>query len=119
MRWKKRSWDFIAGEIEPALKAVSPECGVISTQLFNVPALLPDENSPAETLLRHLTSLNQSYRVSYGTEAGRFQKAGIPGVIFGPGSIDQAHLPDEFIDVSQMHQCSAFLTKLTDWAEKN
>ncbi len=111
--------DFIANEIEPGLKAVSPECGVISTRLFDVPALLPDEDSPAETLLRHLTGLNQSLRVSYGTEAGRFQKAGIPGVIFGPGSIGQAHLPDEFIDVSQMNECSAFLTKLTDWAERN
>ena len=109
--------EFIANEIEPGLKVISTDCGITSTRLYDVPALLPDENSPAETLLRHLTGLNQSLRVSYGTEAGRFQKAGIPGVIFGPGSIAQAHLPDEFIEVSQMHECSNFIGKLTDWAE--
>jgi len=114
---EKEVMDFIANEVEPGMKAVSADCGVTSTRLFDVPALLPDENSPAETLLRHLTGLNQSLRVSYGTEAGRFQKAGIPGVIFGPGSIAQAHLPDEFIEVSQMHECSEFIGKLTDWAE--
>ncbi len=116
---EKEVMDFIADEVEPALKAVSPDCGITSTRLFDVPALLPDEDSPAETLLRHLTGLNQSLRVSYGTEAGRFQKVGIPGVIFGPGSIEQAHLPDEFIEASQMHECSAFLLKLTDWAENS
>ncbi len=108
---------FIDSEIIPSLKAISPDAGVTTTKSMDVPPLLPDENSPAETLLRHLTGLNQSNRVSYGTEAGRFQKAGIPGVIFGPGNIEQAHLPDEFIEVSQMHQCSDFITKLTDWAE--
>ncbi len=114
---EKEVMDFIANEIEPALKAISPECGVTSSRLFDVPALLTDEDSPAETLLRHLTGLNQSMRVSYGTEAGRFQKAGIPGVIFGPGSIGQAHLPDEFIEISQMNECSDFIGKLVDWAE--
>jgi acetylornithine deacetylase len=109
--------NFIDKEIVPSLKAVSPDAGVSTKMRIDVPALLPDENSPAETLLRHLTGLNQSGRVSYGTEAGRFQKAGVPGVIFGPGSIEQAHTPDEFIDIDQMHACSDFIAKLTDWAE--
>jgi len=63
---------------------------------------MPEESSPAESLLRHLTGLNKSGRVSYGTEAGHFQNAKVPSVIFGPGNIEQAHLPDEFIAVSQM-----------------
>ena len=100
---------FIDEEIIPPLKAISPDADVITTRRMDVPALLPDENSAAETLIRHLTGLNESGRVSYGTEAGHFQNAGVPGVIFGPGDIEQAHLPDEFIDVSQMAECNEFL----------
>ena len=54
----------------------------------------------------------------YGTEAGLFQEAGMPTVIFGPGDIAQAHQADEFIDVSQVEACEAFMRKLFDWAEK-
>ncbi len=112
-------FDFITREIEPPLKAISPKAGVTHELRHHLPAMTPDEQSPAETLLRHLTGLNQSGRVSYGTEASHFQNAGVPGVIFGPGSIEQAHLPDEFIDVSQMEACHDFLIKLTDWAANN
>jgi acetylornithine deacetylase len=108
---------FIDEKIVPSLKTISPDAGVTTTMRIDVPALLPDDGSPAESLIRHLTGLNQSGRVSYGTEAGRFQKAGVPGVIFGPGSIEQAHIPDEFIEVEQMEACSDFIGKLVDWAE--
>jgi acetylornithine deacetylase len=50
--------------------------------------------------------------VSYGTEAGLFQQAGIPAVVCGPGSIEQAHKPDEFIAVSELRACEAFLRRL-------
>lgn len=109
-------FDFIEKEIEPELKAISPQAGVSHEQQHYLPAMIPDETSPAETLLRHLTGLNQSGRVAYGTEAAHFQNAGVPGVIFGPGSIKQAHLPDEYIDVDQMAACHDFMVKLTDWA---
>ena len=66
-----------------------------------------------------MTGLNESGTVAFGTEAGLFQEAGIPGVIFGPGSIQQAHQPDEFIEVSQISECIDFLNKLIDWAEIN
>ena len=55
-----------------------------------------DEDSPAVRLARELTGANQVEAVSYGTEAGHFQAYGIPAVICGPGSIDQAHRADEF-----------------------
>lgn len=115
----KEVFDFVEREIEPALKAISPAAGVTHELLHYLPAMIPDESSPAETLLRHLTGLNQSGRVAYGTEAAHFQNAGIPGVIFGPGSIKQAHLPDEYIDISQMEACHKFMIELTDWAAKN
>ena len=110
---------FIRREIEPALQRVSPDAGVTITPGHDLPALTPDEDSAAEHLLRHLTGLNRSGRVSYGTEASRFQEAGVPAVVFGPGSIDQAHRPDEWIAVDQMAQCNSFLADLTDWARTN
>ena len=112
-------FDYVDKEIIPELKAVSSEAGVTHEPRHYLPAMIPDEQSPAESLLRHLTGLNQSGRVSYGTEAAHFQNAGVPGVIFGPGSIKQAHLPDEYIDISQMEACHEFMLELTDWASKN
>jgi len=115
----KEIFDFIEREVEPDLKAISPDAGVIHEQRSDLPAFRPDESSPAEVLLRHLTGLNESGRVAYGTEAAHFQNADVPGVIFGPGSITQAHLPDEFIAVEQMEKCHNFIADLTDWAVAN
>ncbi len=115
--------DFIENEVEPPLKAIGEKMGVKAfienIPRHDLPTFIPDENSAAEHLVRQLTGLNHSGRVSYGTEASHFQQAGFHGVIFGPGSIEQAHLPDEFIAIDQLAQCSAFLAKLTDWAVAN
>jgi len=108
---------FMRDQVEVELKRVSTNTSILTETLSDVPALKPDENSPAEKIVRHLARLNSSGRVSYGTEAGHFQEAGVPGVIFGPGSIEQAHLPDEYISVEQMNLCSNFMTQLANWAE--
>jgi acetylornithine deacetylase len=71
-----------------------------------------DADSPALRLARAITGANQTEAVSYGTEAGHFQQAGIPAVICGPGSIDQAHRPDEFVALSELAACEAFLHKV-------
>ena len=113
---ERRVRDFIAREVDPGLKAVAPHAGATTTLRNATPPLVPDTDSPAERLIRHLTGLNESGTVAFGTEAGLFQAAGIPGVIFGPGSIEQAHQPDEFIEVAQMAECVAFLGRLIDWA---
>lgn len=107
---------FIDEEILPELRAVSDSTSVTTHMRSDVPPLQPDENSAAEQVVRHLSRLNESGRVSYGTEAGHFQQAGMPGVIFGPGSIEQAHLPDEFISIEQMSACNDFMVKLGMWA---
>jgi len=112
--------DFIDKEIIPHLKQQSPDTTVITEQTNEVVPLLPDDNSPAEQLIRHLTGLNDSGVVSFGTEAGAFQRSGIPAVIFGPGSINQAHQPNEYIEIEQLAQCIDFMHKLLEWAqEKN
>jgi len=109
--------DYIDQEIVPPLKAISNQAGVTTTLTSDLPPLTPDSTSAAESLVRHISQLNASGCVSYGTEAGHFQAAGIPGVIFGPGSIEQAHLPDEFLDINQLQECCDFLDKLGAWAE--
>lgn len=108
---------FIEKDINPALKAASSDAGVTTELRNETPPLIPDHKSAAEHLIRHLTGLNESGTVAFGTEAGLFQQAGIPGVIFGPGSIQQAHQPDEFIEIDQMAQCVSFMEKLVSWAE--
>ena len=77
---------------------------------------MPMPNSPAEALVRKLTGANQSGAVSFATEAGHFQTAGIDAVIIGPGSIEQAHKPNEFVALSQLDACDDFLKKVIAYA---
>ena len=108
---------YAEAHIDPPLKKISADAGIEIIRRVDTPPLRPDTTSPAEQIIRHLTGLNQSGVVSYGTEAGHFQNAGVPGVIFGPGSIQQAHQPDEFIAVEQIDKCRKFIGQLLDWAE--
>ena len=68
--------------------------------------------SPAETLALRLTRSNRTIAVSFATEAGHFQRAGLPTIVCGPGSIDVAHQPDESIEVGQLEACLGFLDEL-------
>ena len=62
------------------------------------------------------TGDNAVRAVAYATEAGQFRAAGLPSVICGPGSIDQAHQPDEFVALEQVSACEEFLRSLAAWA---
>jgi len=116
---EKRVTDYIDDELIPDLKAQSSNADVITENSNEVAPLIPDDKSPAEQLIRHLTGLNASGVVSFGTEAGAFQRSGVPAVVFGPGSINQAHQPDEFIEIDQIGECIEFMYKLLDWATKD
>jgi len=78
------------------------------------PGLRAEPDSVAATLALALAQANHTIAVPYATEAGQFQKGGLPSVICGPGSIDQAHQPDEFIEISQLEAGLAFLRRLAD-----
>src|SRR5262249_16563638 len=80
------------------------------------PGLARDEHSPALQLVPSLTGSNDIHSVAYGTEAGLFQAAGIPAVICGPGSIQQAHRADEFIALDQLDACVSFLRRVAQRA---
>jgi acetylornithine deacetylase len=78
----------------------------------SVPGLAPDPGSEAERLALRLAGRNNTITVPYATEAGRFQRAGFPTVVCGPGSIDQAHQPDEFISLDELARGEAFMRRL-------
>jgi acetylornithine deacetylase len=89
------------------------EFGHIATvEEVSVPGLAPDPGSEAEQLALRLAGRNATITVPYATEAGRFQRAGIPTVVCGPGSIDQAHQPDEFITLDELARGEAFMRRL-------
>lgn len=87
--------------------------GRIETQLeVAVPGLAPDPGSAAESLALRLVGKNRTQTVPFGTEAGHFQAAGIPTIVCGPGSIDQAHQPDEYITLEQLNAGETFMRRL-------
>lgn len=98
----------------PKLQRTAPQASIHTELTAVIPTFTPLEGSPAETLSLMLAQQNESYAVSYGTEAGIFQNADIPTVVCGPGDIAQAHQPNEFITVQQVKACEAFLRRLIE-----
>lgn len=102
----------VAEALDADIKSRAPEGGVKITRRSNTPGLSIQRDSEAETLARALTGDNETRAVSYAAEAGLFQRAGIPAVICGPGSIEQAHQPDEWIEISQIEEGAVFMQRL-------
>jgi acetylornithine deacetylase len=110
---------YAQDEILPRLRRVAKEADIATVAGARVPALMPEKDCPAEALARQLSGRNSAEAVSYGTEAGLFQEAGIPAVVCGPGSILQAHKPDEFVALEQIDACVAFMQRLVDHVRAN
>jgi acetylornithine deacetylase len=79
----------------------------------DVPGLVSAPGGAAVSTALRLAQSNHTVAVSYATEAGHFQRAGVPTVVCGPGSIDQAHKPDEYVSLIQIQACLNFLQNLT------
>ncbi|MBB5223205.1 acetylornithine deacetylase [Amaricoccus macauensis] len=107
--WRERI-EAEAARREAAARAVHPAATFRFETRMELPGFIADP--AAETLARALTGDNGQTVVSYQTEAGHFQAAGLPTVICGPGSIAQAHQPDEFISVDQLAEGAAFVRRL-------
>jgi len=101
-----------AAAIEAKMREGAPEATIEIKVRSDVPAFAPEVDGAAERLARQLTGDNSTRVVSYGTEAGQFQAAGLSVVVCGPGSIAQAHQPDEFVAIDQLDQCCVFMEKL-------
>lgn len=98
----------------PRLRATGQPAAVETTIGVDVPGLAPDPGSPAEQLALRVAGRNRTITVPYATEAGQFQRHGLPTVVCGPGSIDQAHQPDEYITLDELDRGVAFVRRLVD-----
>jgi acetylornithine deacetylase len=101
-----------AARLTAAMQAVRPETGFHLDRFFRVPALRPEPDGAAESLVARLTGQNATGVVSYGTEAGQFQEAGYSAVICGPGHIAQAHQPDEYLSLEEFAAGQHFMEAL-------
>lgn len=98
--------------LEPEMKKVAPEAGITFELTSGFPGLDTPPASELIGLAKDLSGHSDHAKVAFGTEAGRFSAAGIPSVVIGPGFIDQAHKADEFIAVSELAACGAFIDRL-------
>lgn len=106
-----RAW--AADELVPVLRAVDPRAGIAWQRGTLVPALTPETDGAAEALVRRLTGFDgPAGTVPFGTDGGWHQQAGISTVVCGPGDIDQAHQPDEWLAIDQLAACETLLDDL-------
>jgi acetylornithine deacetylase len=101
-----------ADTVEPLLRemhTVAADTGIRLDVQSCMPALAPAEPDEIERRALRLSGTNRPGVVSFATEAGLYQRAGVPAIVCGPGDIAQAHRPDEYVAVEQLEKCEAFL----------
>jgi len=103
---------YVADDLLPDMRAVAQQAGISTQVIGEVAGLEPMDDNAARDLVFRLTGANRAGVVPFGTEAGLFQQIGMATVICGPGSIDQAHKPDEYIALEQLRQSMAMLERL-------
>jgi len=104
--------DHVNDVLLPAMRAIYENADITTQVIGEVEGLEPVEGSQAYRIVSELTGRNTADVVSFGTEAGLFQNAGISTVVCGPGSIEQAHKPDEFVALDQLQACLDMQEKL-------
>ena len=106
---------FVRETLEPEMRAVDPSAGFSWTELSTIPSLDTRAEEDVVSFVKALAGRNDHGKVAFGTEGGLFQKrAGIPTVVCGPGNIEQAHKPDEYITLEQVAKGEAFMARLLD-----
>ncbi|HTV44492.1 MAG TPA: acetylornithine deacetylase [Stellaceae bacterium] len=106
--------DFALRHLLPEMRAIRPEAAIDFEELSAFPGLATGDDAEITRLVTALTGANGTAKVSFGTEGGLFQNAGIATVVCGPGSIEQAHKPDEFVDLEQIARCERFIARIFD-----
>jgi acetylornithine deacetylase len=101
-----------ARSLEPAMQRVAPETGFRFDTICEVPSFLGSLRDDITRLAMRLAGEQRTTLVGFGTEAGLFKQAGIRTVVCGPGSIVQAHQPDEYVSLEQLARCQAFMEGL-------
>lgn len=95
----------------PKMRREHPDAAIEISKIAAAPGLDADEQAAITELVRALTADRSQRKVAYGTEAGLFANAGIPSVVCGPGNIEQAHKPNEYVELAQLDACDQFLRK--------
>lgn len=106
--------DALVQELDADIRSRFADCGIATEILSDVPPLTGAGNGPALELVSRLTATPVREVASYVSEAGLFERAGLPTVICGPGLIAQAHQPDEYIEVDQLAAGEAFMDQLVE-----
>ena len=101
-------------ELEVDMKKKVKNCKIELEVKNNFPPLLTDNSSDFISLCLQALKKNSTSAVSFGTEAGIFNEIGFETIVCGPGSIKQAHKPNEFIEIKQLDKCRDFLLKLIE-----
>lgn len=101
----------------PAMRKVAPEASIRIHRTNQVAPFVAEAGSELTALALTLAGQNETFAVSYATEAGLFQEAGSSSIICGPGDIAQAHTANEWVAKAELEKCSAFLTRLGAWCE--
>src|SRR5258705_5637528 len=96
------------------MRQVHAASGFIIEPMSGIPVLDTGPESEIVALAQELAGNNEIAKVSFGTEGSQFQRAGIPTVVCGPGSIEQAHKPNEYVAVDQVLKCEQFMRRLMD-----
>lgn len=104
----------VAAVLEPGMKAVDAKTGFSYEVIDSIPGLALPARDPLVAMVQQASGSNSLGSVSYGTEGGLYERAGIPTIVCGPGSIAQAHQPDEWIAASQLLACDAFIDRLAE-----
>lgn len=107
---------FAQEKLIPQMRATHAEANIETRKLNAVPAFDARDGSEAVSLALQLSGQNETGAVSYGTEAGLFEAADAPAVVCGPGTVDQAHIADEYLATDQLEECAAFLQRLIEHA---
>jgi acetylornithine deacetylase len=106
--------DYLGNQLEPEMRAVHTGAGFTIEPLSAIPVLDTGPESEIVALAQELSDSTEIGKVSFGTEASQFHQAGIPTVVCGPGSILQAHKPNEYVTLDQIERCDRFLARLAD-----
>jgi len=106
--------EYLRNRLEPEMRTVHVSSGFVIEPLSAIPVLDTGPESEVVALAQELSGSSEISKVSFGTEGSQFQHAGMPTVICGPGSIAQAHKPNEYVALDQIARCEAFLRGLAD-----
>ena len=111
----ERVFRFANETILPPMQAIAPESSIRFEEIYSYPSLAIDPGHEAVSRVKAIAARNDDGKVAYGTEGGYFMNdLGIPTVVCGPGSITQAHTPDEFIYLEQLALSEAFIDRLIE-----